>query len=88
MLSEYLGVQLEKNKVRYTKYYGDGDAEAFSAVANDYGDEDKVKKKQECIGHIQKRVGSRLRKLKKNVHGLGKLGLRWYTGEKTKISIF
>ena len=29
----------------------------------------------ECIGHIQKRVGSMLRKLKKIVPGLGKLGL-------------
>ena len=55
---------IEKNKVRYTEYYGDGDTKAFSAVANVYGDEDKVKK-LECIGHIQKRVGSRLRKLKK-----------------------
>ena len=68
------GRSIEKNKVRYTKYYGDGDTKAFSAVANVYGDEDKVKK-QECIGHIQKRFGSRLRKLKKNVPGLGKLGL-------------
>ena len=43
MLSKYLGIQSKKNKVRYTKYYGDGDMKAFSAVANVYGDEDKVK---------------------------------------------
>ena len=31
--------------------------------------------KNECIGHIQKRVGKRLRALKKVEKGLGKLGL-------------
>ena len=69
-----VGRSIEKNKVRYTEYYGDGVTKSFSAVANVYGDEYKVKK-QECIGHIQTRVGSRLRKLKKYVPGLGKLGL-------------
>ena len=68
------GRSIEKNRLRYTEYYGDGDTKAFSAVESIYGNEVKVVK-QECIGHIQKRVGSRLRKLKKNVSGLGKLGL-------------
>ena len=31
--------------------------------------------KKECIGHVQKRVGTRLRKLKKTEKHLGKLGL-------------
>ena len=34
---------IEKSEVRYTVYYGDGDTKTFSAVANVYGDEDKVK---------------------------------------------
>ena len=51
------GRSIVKNKLRYM------DAKSFSAVENVYGEE-KVSK-QECIGHIQKRVGSRLRKVKK-----------------------
>ena len=58
------GRSIEKNRLRYTEYYGDGDTKAFSAVESIYGNDVKVVK-QECIGHIQKRVGSRLRKLKK-----------------------
>ena len=39
--------------------------------------------KQECIGHVAKRVGSRLRKLKnKTEKGLGKLGLNDATIDK------
>ncbi|GFV55858.1 uncharacterized protein TNCV_597651 [Trichonephila clavipes] len=58
--------------LRYTDYYGDG--EAFDAVKDIYG-KDSVTK-LECIGHIQKRVGTRLRKLKsrnKGLKGKGKL---------------
>ncbi|GFU24794.1 uncharacterized protein TNCV_794141 [Trichonephila clavipes] len=51
--------------LRYTSYYGDGDSKAFNNVKDIYGYDSVVK--YECIGHVQKRVGSRLRKLKKNV---------------------
>lgn len=67
------GRSIEKNKVRYTEYYGDGDTKSFASVENVYGEKLVVKK--ECIGHVQKRVGTRLRKLKKTEKGLGKLGL-------------
>ncbi|GBO45045.1 hypothetical protein AVEN_128445-1 [Araneus ventricosus] len=53
-----------KRELQYTEYYGDGDSKAFLKVKDIYG-EDTVTK-LECIGHVQKRVGSRLRKLKKN----------------------
>ena len=53
--------------------YGDGDSKSFSGVENIYGPEKKVTK-FECIGHYQKRVGSRLRKLKKSTKGLGGKG--------------
>ncbi|GFT73835.1 uncharacterized protein TNCV_1353151 [Trichonephila clavipes] len=59
--------------LRYTDYYGDGDSKAFDAVKDIYG-KDSVTK-LECIGHIQKRVGTRLRKLKSRNKGLGGKGV-------------
>ena len=50
--------------VRYTGYYGDGDSKAYGELKTYYGDDHPVIK-YECIGHYQKRVGTRLRKLKK-----------------------
>ena len=48
-------------------YLGDGDSSSYKTVADlkPYGDDCQVKK-LECVGHVQKRVGSRLRKLKKS----------------------
>ena len=64
---------IETNKLRYTEYYGDGDSKSFKEVENVYPGIVVVKK--ECIGHVQKRVGTGLRKLKKTEKHLGKLGL-------------
>ncbi|GFU75592.1 uncharacterized protein TNCV_2863071 [Trichonephila clavipes] len=62
--------RLEDHRMlRYTDYYGDGDSKAFDAVKDIYG-KDSVTK-LECIGHIQKRVGTRLQKLKSRNKGLG-----------------
>lgn len=57
--------------VRYVKYLGDGDSKGFQSVleAKPYGDE-VVIEKLECVGHIQKRLGTRLRNLKKNMKGV------------------
>ena len=57
-----------KHNLRYSDYCGDGDTKCFSTVKDIY-DGITVSKK-ECIGHVQKRVGNRLRKLKKSVKGL------------------
>ncbi|GFV36174.1 uncharacterized protein TNCV_233641 [Trichonephila clavipes] len=56
---------LNHRSVRYTSYIGDGDSKTFSSitVSNPYG-EDITVSKIECIGHVQKRMGTRLRKLK------------------------
>ena len=67
------GRSIDKNKLCYMEYYGGGDTKSFSVVENVYP-ETKVLKK-ECIGHIQKRIGNKLRKKKKTEKGLGKLGL-------------
>ena len=62
---------LETYNVQYTGFYGDGDSKAFTEVKDMYGPDTVTK--YECIGHYQKRVGSRLRKLKKRVKGLKEL---------------
>lgn len=62
----------EPRKLCYTEYYGDGDSKAYNAVKDMYG-ADSVNK-LECIGHIQKRVGTHLQTLKKSVKGLGGKG--------------
>ncbi|GFV78901.1 uncharacterized protein TNCV_4080011 [Trichonephila clavipes] len=54
----------QMRKLQYVQFYGDGDSKGFDAVKNVYG-ENSVKK-FECIGHTQKRVGSKLQKLKLN----------------------
>lgn len=56
--------------LRYTEYLGDGDTSAYQKVVDSkpYGD-DTVVNKLECIGHIQKRIGGRLRKLKTSYRG-------------------
>ncbi|GFX24696.1 uncharacterized protein TNCV_3344761 [Trichonephila clavipes] len=63
-----------KRGLKYAHYYGDGDSKGFISVKDTYG-KDSVTK-YGCIGHVQKRVGARLRKLKsknKNLSGKGKL---------------
>ena len=54
----------------YEYYLGDGDSSSFQSVedAKPYGADFTIKK-LECIGHIQKRVGGRLRKLRAEWRG-------------------
>ena len=54
----------EKHGQCYTSFYGDGDSKAYPAIKDTYGPTKPIKK-FECVGHHQKRVGSRLRNLKK-----------------------
>ncbi|GFU78747.1 uncharacterized protein TNCV_1389901 [Trichonephila clavipes] len=74
---------LSHRSVRYTSYIGDGDSKTFSSItaSNPYG-EDITVSKIECVGHVQKRMGTRLRKLEqmssklsdgKSIGGKGKL---------------
>lgn len=58
---------IEKRGVRYMEYYGDGDSKGFETVKHVYGDVEVAKK--ECVGHYQKRVGTRLLNLKKRTGG-------------------
>lgn len=56
---------ISKNNLRYANYLGDGDTASFSKVqeAKPYGPDFKITK-LECVGHVQKRLGTRLRKLR------------------------
>lgn len=56
--------------VRYINYLGDGDSKAYKTVCESkpYGEDVQIEK-LECVGHVQKRLGSRLRKLKKEMKG-------------------
>ena len=56
---------VEKRKLRITGYVGDGDTKTFDTISSEKpcGDDVEVEK-FECVGHVQKRVGTNLRKLK------------------------
>lgn len=56
---------LPEHNVRYVNYIGDGDTKAFMDVnaSKPYGVGIEINK-IECVGHIQKRMGTRLRTLK------------------------
>lgn len=58
------------HSLRYVKFLGDGDSRAYKAVceAKPYGDELSIEK-LECIGHVEKRMGTRLRALKQKLKG-------------------
>ena len=62
----------DKHSLRFTDFYGDGDSKSFPAVENVY--KGKLLQKLECIGHVQKRMGTALQKLKKDKKGLGGKG--------------
>lgn len=55
-----------KYGLRFFNYIGDGDSKTYSGIlkAKPYG-EDFVVNKKECVGHVQKRMGTRLRDLVK-----------------------
>ena len=53
--------------LRYLIFVGDGDSKSFKSICetDPYGPEYRVEK-SDCICHIQKRMGSALRKIKKD----------------------
>ena len=59
------------HSLQYTTYLGDGDSSAFTSIqeASPYGPNVTINK-LECVGHVQKRVGSRLRKLLQDNKGI------------------
>ncbi|KAK3776186.1 hypothetical protein RRG08_063729 [Elysia crispata] len=55
---------LEPRCLRYTEFLGDGDCASYKKVVELDPYEGREIVKLECVGHVQKRVGSRLRRLK------------------------
>lgn len=55
---------IEKRGVRYKEMLGDGDSKAFLAVVENDPYEDLQVSKIECVNHVAKRMGSRLRNTK------------------------
>ena len=58
-----------EKQLRYTEFYGDGDSKGHAPIENIYPGIKVIK--LGCLGHVQKRVGSRLRNLRQKVGGLG-----------------
>ena len=55
---------VELHNMRSTESYGDGESKSFSSVQDVFQDSGITVEKKEYIGHVQKRVGTALRKLK------------------------
>ena len=55
---------IETHNLRYARYIGDGDTNSFKTVLDSKPYQVKDVVKVECVGHVQKRMGTRLRKLK------------------------
>ena len=62
---------IDQNLLRCTEYIGDGDTSSYKDVtyAKPYGNDINIMKK-ECLGHVQKRMGTRLRNLRKAKKGV------------------
>lgn len=63
------------HSVKYLSYIGDSDSQTYKGIVDSqpYGNDILITKK-ECVGHITKRMGARLRKVKKDTKGLGGRG--------------
>lgn len=59
---------------RYAFYIDDGDSKTYKGIVDGKPYSDLVIAKKECIGHVQKRIGTRLRNLKKEIKNLGGRG--------------
>ncbi|KAE8746814.1 hypothetical protein FOCC_FOCC006449 [Frankliniella occidentalis] len=61
----------EKRGVFYENYIGDGDSKTYKAIveSDPYKKQKIIVKKRECTAHVQKRMGTRLRNLKKELAG-------------------
>ena len=64
---------VEKHNLKYTTFVGDGDSSCFAHVKeacfDKYGD-GYVVRKEECVGHIQKRIGHALREYNRRHKGI------------------
>ena len=71
------GRSIEKHKFRYIPFVGDGDSKSYSSVCKSlpYGAGVTIPK-EDCIGHVTKRMGTALRKVKADYGGMS-IGNPW-----------
>ena len=71
MLTKYFLHRSIETNLRYTTFIGDGDSKSFSAIQRmkPYGSDVTITK-EECVGHVAKRMGTRLRKLRDKMSGM------------------
>ena len=61
---------VDKYNIRYAHYIGDGNTESLKKVLESTPYRDNlIPCKLECFGHVQKRLGTRLRKLRNDMKG-------------------
>lgn len=65
------GRSLQKQKLHYIPFVGDGDSKSYAEVKKmaPYGEAVFIPK-EDCIGHVTKRVGTALRKLQTTYKGM------------------
>lgn len=64
----------ELHETKYAYYIGDGDSKTFKGIIDSEPYENLIVRKKECIDHVQKRMNTRLRNLKKKTKKLGGKG--------------
>ena len=71
------GRSIENHKFRYIPFVGDGDSKSYSSVCKSlpYG-AGVTFPKEDCIGHVRKRMGTALRKVKADYGGMS-MGNPW-----------
>ena len=77
---------IEKNNLRHHKYLGDGGTSSFKAVVDSklYEKYNITSTKLECVGHVQKRLGTRLQNKVQEYKGTSTpIGGRGQLNEKT-----
>lgn len=57
--------------LKYANYIGDGDSKTFKGIKGTNPYENLEVQRKKCIYHVQKRMGTCLRNLKKTMKGLG-----------------
>ena len=63
---------IEKRNLMYTTFVGDGDSDCFGKVKEECKNLniDYTVTKEECVGHVQKRLGMAIRELKRKLRGI------------------
>jgi len=60
------------HSVKYVSYIGDGDSKTFKGITEAEPYENTTVTKKECVDHVQKRMNTSLRNLKKKYKRLGR----------------